>query len=116
MTTFAVNEKNDIFLGDDGNMVVEPTGLQATLLVCEHYAKAQLREMIYQQQQGVPYDDTVFSDLKINQFRGNLGRQLLRVKNVIEIPSLIITTEGDVLSYRVTIKTTFGVGTINGII
>ncbi len=114
MSTFGVNKNNDIYLGSDGNLVIIPTGIEATLEVCEHYAKAQRGEMIYQTNQGVPYQGTVFADLNQNQFRGNLGRQLLRVADVEEVLSIDTTQIGDVLDYVAAIKTSFGVGSING--
>jgi len=114
MTTFAVNEKNDIYLGNDGNMVITETSIEATLQVCEHYAKAQRGEMVYQIQEGVPYSQTAFDDLNINQFRGQLGQQLLRVMDVVEIESLEVTQNSEVLEYTALIQTVFGEGELNG--
>ena len=114
MTTFGVNDKNDIYLGDDGNLVVVPSSIEATLIVCENYAKAQLREMIYQVNQGVPAFDTVFDDLNTLQFSGQLERQLLRVPNVVLVDSIEVNQVGDVLQYIAVIQTIYGVGTING--
>ena len=113
-TTFGVNSDNDLYLGEDGNLVFETEGLVATAELCEHYAKARVDEMVFQLTQGVPYFDDVFNALNKQRFRTIMIEQLLRVDQVIEVTSLVTVARNNQLFYEAQILTTFGTTSING--
>ena len=111
---FAVNSKNDIYIGDDGQLAIV-TGLQAVLQACEHVAKARLGEMVLAIDQGIPYFETVWNGVpNLPQFEIALRQAFLGVDGVTEVISLTTIQRADILSYTATIMTTFGGGTING--
>ena len=113
-TTLAVDELNDLFIGDDGALALK-SDLQATLQACAHAAKTQLAEMIYAVDDGIPNFAIVWNGSpNKSQFEAYMRRTLLAVENVIEVPELSTVIANHVLSYQATIKTIFGIGVING--
>ncbi len=112
--TFSVNENNDIFIGNDGNLSIS-AGLQAVLFVCANAAKAQLGEMVLQVEQGIPNFQTIWSGSpNVAQFEAALRTTLLNVADVTEVSNLSIAISNNVLSYTTTINTIYGNGIING--
>lgn len=106
--TLAVNEKNDIYLGKDGNIVVA-TGEEAVSNACLTASQALLQEMIYSTNKGLPYFQSVFvgsPDYAI--FRNSLISTLLAVDGVLNVQSLSLTVVEGVLNYSATILTRYG--------
>jgi hypothetical protein len=116
--TFSPNNKNDLYLGSDRNLVMT-TGLFAVRDLCGNAAKTQLGEMYLYSTQGIPNFTAVWSgNANILQFEFSLRKTLLSVPDVVEITSLSIVIEKDILNYKATILTIYGSlaigGSING--
>jgi hypothetical protein len=110
----AMDDNNDIFIGSDGSLAVA-TGVDAVMFACAGAAQAQLGEMIYALDEGMPNFQTVWNGApNVRQFEAALRRTLLGVADVVSIVDVTIETLGDVLSYSATIETIYGVGVING--
>lgn len=112
--TFAVNARNDIYIGDDSNLVVLD-GLQAILQACETATKAQLGEMIFAVNQGIPNFQAIWvgaPNYKI--WQSYLRATLLSVSGVLEVKSIELSIVENTLKYTATISTSFGIGVLNG--
>lgn len=113
-TVFAADAGNDLFVGEDGNLVIR-TGLEAVLQACEHAAKTIQGEMIYATDQGLPYFETAWTGAPNRlQFEAYLRRALLAVEGVTDINELQTRVADNVLSYRVVLVTIYGIGAVNG--
>lgn len=112
-TTLAADASNDLFINGAGVLATR-SGLLAVLQVCEHAAKTLRGEMLFAVDQGLPYFTTVWGGSPNRpQFEAALRRALLAVPDVLDIVELETQAANNVLSYRVTIKTIFGVGAFN---
>lgn len=112
--TLATDENNDLFVGQDAALATR-SGLLAVLQTCEHAAKTQLAEMIYAVEDGIPNFTIAWNGApNLAQYEAYMRRALLAVVDVLEISEFVIVAAGDVLSYRATIQTTYGVGVLNG--
>ncbi len=112
--TFAVNENNDLYLGPDGNIAMA-RDLQAVIFDCRSIAKAQLGEMIYATDQGIPNFETVWNGVpNLQQFEAALRANILSVPGVIGVDSVVVTQENNTLSYTISIVTIYGTGVVNG--
>ena len=110
--TLAVNQANDIYLNNDGNIAIL-TGLAAVLQSCQQYAQAQLGEMVLQTDQGVPYMQSVWGGVKnIQQFTAALRAAFLSVPDVLEVVSLLTSQVNNVLIYNAVIRTIYGSGAV----
>lgn len=106
--TFATNEKNDIYIGEDGNLVIN-SGLDAVRGACETASYAILKEMVLSINSGLPYFETIFVGSPNYQiFRTYLINTLLGVNGVLSIQSLALTVQNGVLNYSATIVTQYG--------
>lgn len=109
-----VDENNDIYVGRDGRLAIS-SGLPAIRQACEHAAKAQLGEMMFAADRGIPNFATVWSGTpNLGQFEAALRRALLRVDGVLAVTAFTAEVAGGVLSYRVTISTSAGEAAVNG--
>lgn len=114
MRVLAVNSKNDIFIGGDGNLA-QATALDAVMQAAQQAAQTQLGEMIYAVDQGVPNFAAVWNGAaNVAQFEAFLRRTLLAVDHVTGIDSLTITIADNKLSYVANIQTDYGPGALNG--
>lgn len=112
-TTLAADASNDLFVNGSGVLATR-TGLQAVLQVCEHAAKTVRGEMLFAVDQGLPYFTTAWAGSPNRpQFEAALRRALLAVPDVLDIVELETEAANNTLSYRVTIKTIYGVGAFN---
>lgn len=113
-TVLAADENNDLFIGSDGALATR-TGLDAVLQACQQAAQAQLGEMIFAVDEGIPNFATVWNGSpNKSQFEAYLRRTLLAVADVVEITALVTTIANGTLSYTVDIKTIYGTGAVNG--
>jgi len=112
----ATNQNNDIFIGQDGNISMI-FGIDAVLQACEHAAKAQLGEMIFLDDQGVPNFQTIWrgGNPNISQFDSALRSVILAVDGVVGIESLDIKVDKNQLTYSITINTIYGQVISNGV-
>jgi hypothetical protein len=112
--TLAVNERNDLFVGADGNLA-RASDLAAIMQAAQHAAQTQLGEMIYAADQGVPNFEVVWNGTpNRSQFDAFLRRAILSVDGVQQIQQLDISSSGNGLSYRAVIQTVFGMAVLNG--
>lgn len=107
--TFSLNENNDIFIGEDGNLSISD-GKNAVLFICENVAQTRLNEMIYDQGQGLPYLEAVFvGATNIPRFKSELTKELINVDGVLKVLNVELGREGkDTLTYEATILTEEG--------
>jgi hypothetical protein len=111
---FAVDENDDLYLDDAGNIAIV-TGLEAVLQNCAHAVKAQLGEMVLQTDQGMPDFQVIWNgNPNVSQFEASLREIILAQPNVISISELTTVINNNILSYTITIVTDFGEGAING--
>ena len=112
--TFGVNSNNDVYIGPDGNLVVR-SGEQAVLTACANAAKAQLGEMQFATENGIPNFQTVWVGApNLAIFEAYLRRALEGVDGVIEVTELTTAVSDGNLSYKATIRTVYGRAEING--
>ena len=116
--TFGVNENNDLFIGSDGNLSIV-SGQQAVLFACASAAKAQLGEMIYAVNQGIPNFQAVWVGTpNLQQFEAALRNTLLNVSGVVQVDSITFTqtntSKGNILGYTAVIVTEYGETILNG--
>lgn len=110
--SFSVDQNNDLFIGADGNLSVS-SGLQAVLHAAQQAAQAQLGEMVFAVDQGIPNFQTVWNGApNIAQFEAALRRTLLSVPGVKGVLALNVTVGDNRLNYQATIQTEFGTGAI----
>jgi hypothetical protein len=111
--TFAVDENGDISVGPDGNFTILE-GIEAVQNVCLDAVRTQLGEMVLAVDQGIPYFDAVWSGVpNIPQFEAALRKAVLAVDGVVRIISLNVIIQNDVLSYSMSILTSYGEGSIS---
>lgn len=112
--TLAVDDNNDIFVGVDGLLSIA-TARDAVMQACAQAAKAQLGEMIYAVDQGLPNFEVVWNGApNLSQYEAYLRRNIEAVADVISVDAVTITANAGVLSYIATIKTIYGPGLLNG--
>jgi hypothetical protein len=104
--TFAENANNDLYL-DSNNNLVTLNGVDALAVICNGAMQGQLREMIYNQTNGLPYMDTVFRKQNIAAFIA-AGRLLLQAINgVVKVVSFNAFFTNGQMQYYVTILTIY---------
>lgn len=115
ITTFAVDENNDIFLDENGNVAML-VGMPAVLQLCDHAAKTILGEMVLAVNEGVPYFQTVWKDGEPNiaAFEAALRKTLIAVEGVENVSQLQISITSDILTYVAVIVNIYGTGNLNG--
>lgn len=112
--TFSTDDKNDLFIGLDGRLSVSKE-INAVMAACETAAQAQLGEMIFAIDRGVPNFQTIWqSSRNIAQFEAYFRRSILSVDGVKSIKEFSSSVDGGVISYTAVIETIYGEGQING--
>lgn len=111
MTAIAVNERNDIYL-DDVKNVAMTSGITQVLQQCEQAIKALLGEMVFNQQRGMPYFETVFLQTDLPRWEAAAYAAIERVPGVIEVLALESSLSGDTMRYNAAIRTIHGTGLI----
>lgn len=113
MRTLGVDTNNDLVL--DGRALAVAVDLQAVLQVCAHCAKAILREMVFAQEQGMPYFETVWvGNPTTAPFEAAFRARIAQVDGVVAIDDLTTAQVGDSMVYEATIRTIYGTGAISG--
>lgn len=119
MKSLALDEKHDLALAGTGNIGIA-TGINAVKQNCETAMRAQVSEMIYAMQDGVPTMETVWDNFNPVQFEASARRTLSGVEGVVRVEAFYMRLDGDTLYYEAVIRTiygptsTFGQGIING--
>lgn len=110
--TFGINSNNDIYLGDDGNLAIL-SDIDAIVDACETACQAQLGEMVLNNTLGLPNFQTIWVGSPNYQiYQSYLRNTLLAIPGVIEVISLEILPQGNVLQYMAEINTQFGLAEI----
>lgn len=111
--TLAVDANNDIYIDGAGNLALV-TGVTAVLQTCEHVVKTILKEMVFAQNQGMPYFETVWNGTpSTDPFDAAFRLRIAQVPDVTGIVDLEITQVADSFTYTATISTIYGTGTIS---
>lgn len=106
--TLGINDKNDMYLGPDGNVVLL-TGEPAVSGACQTASQAQLGEMIYAALSGIPNFQTVWVGVPNPAiFESYLRKTLSAVPGVVQVKSIAVTTNDNKLSYAAVIENEFG--------
>lgn len=114
MLALSVDANNDIYLLADGNLALA-RDLSACMQACAQAVKAQAGEMIYATDQGVPNFRTIWNGApNLLQFEAAVRLALLAVPGVQSVVSLTSRLDGERVVYAATIKTIYGLGTLNG--
>ncbi|WP_237386232.1 hypothetical protein [Xenorhabdus sp. Sc-CR9] len=114
MITFAVDENNDLMLGDDGNLAVVRDA-HAVENLCLHYARALRGEMLHKVDKGIPYWKTTFGrHADIPMFEAAFRERIHEVAGVEEIVSFQAEIAENELYYRAVIRSIYGSFTLNG--
>lgn len=114
MMTFDINNENDIYLSNRGNLAVV-TAEKAVKNVCAHYAKALRGEMIHKIDKGMPFWKTTFgrqSDIPL--FESVFRERMSEISDVIAVSDFTATLTDNTLSYQAEIQTQYGEITLNG--
>lgn len=114
MTVFALNENNDIFLDETGQLKIL-SGIEEVEQNIITRVSTFKDEIFYDPDRGVAYRETVFaSAANLVSFRRSLREQTLLVNDVTDVTVLDVRQEGDQVFYEMEVTTTFGIRTING--
>jgi hypothetical protein len=112
--TFAQNDKNDLYVGVDGNIAIDE-GIFAVQDACLNAAKTQLGEMIFNVNAGIPNFSAVWSgNPNILQFEAAMRITLLSVVDVLGVIDMKTNINSDALSYEATILTKYGTTNVSG--
>lgn len=113
MRSFAVTDTNDFALV--GRSLALNEGMQAVLDVCAHAAKAILGEMVFAQEQGMPYFQTVWVGAPTTApFEAAFRARISQVPGVVGIEELTTSQVQDTMRYEAMIVTVYGTGVLNG--
>ena len=113
MRTFTTNANNDFAVS--GRTLTLSNDLQAVLLVARHCAQAILGEMVFAQQQGMPYFQTVWVGAPTTApFEAAFRERILAIEGVTGIEELTTEQVADRMQYQATITTIYGTGVLNG--
>lgn len=114
MQMLAVDADNDLYLDPAGSLA-RSTELAATMQACAHAAKAQMGEMIYAADQGIPNFDVVWNGSpNLLQFEAAMRATLLTAPHVLEVKAFSAAIQGGKVVYSATIRTEYGEGVLNG--
>lgn len=110
-----------ILVDDNGDRVTKNglfvylTDIKAVEQTCEQAMRLQLKELQYDQTNGIEYFNNVFAGTPNFQlFEAQARNKILTVDGVIGISSFSFEQIDDELLYNATIQTIFGNGEING--
>lgn len=114
MITISTNENNDIFIDSTGNIATSED-IQALANVSKNKALTTLGEPEYNQLDGIPYFETIFTDTpKIDLFQAAMINSMESQEEVQRVSNFEYTVNNGVFSYSLIEKTTYGDITING--
>ncbi len=107
--TFGTNSNNDLYIGSDGNLVVD-SGQQAVEDACATATKMQLGEAIYQTTLGMPTFQSVWNGVpNLAVYENYLRRTIQAVEGVVRVVSIDVAVANNTLAYRATIESQYGI-------
>lgn len=114
MITISTNENNDIFLDSNGNIATS-TDINALANVSKNKVLTTLGEPEYNQLEGIPYFETIFTDTpKIDLFQAAVIDTLESLDEVQRVTNFDYEQNNGVFSYSLIEKTTYGDIQLNG--
>jgi len=113
ITTFAINENNDLYIGPGGGLAML-SGAPAVGQNCVTAVQAQLGEMIYAKNQGMPSRATMWDNYRPQQFLAAVRKIILGVNGVNTVTSLTGSKTDSTFAYSATIETIYGSAIVNG--
>lgn len=114
MITISTNENNDIFLDSSGNIATS-TDINALANVSKNKVLTTLGEPEYNQLDGIPYFETIFTDTpKIDLFQAAVIDTLESLNEVQRVTNFDYEQNNGVFSYSLIEKTTYGDIQLNG--
>ena len=112
--TFAINNKNDIYLGPDGNLAIA-RNIVGVEQACQTATQAQLGEMILATLSGMPTFQTVWNGSpNLSIFQSYLRTAIITVPGVLAVVSLSTSVRSNKLFYSATISSIYGIFELNG--
>lgn len=114
MLTILTDSNNDIFIDSSGN-IATGQDIYALSNIARNKVLTTLGEPEYNQQEGIPYFETVFCDEpKIALFQTAVVQSIETIDNVQNVTNFDYEQNNGVLSYKLTINSTFGDIQLNG--
>ncbi len=114
MITIATNENNDIYTDASGNLAML-TDINALANVSKNVILQTYGEAEYNQESGIPYFKTIFTDTpKIDLLQAAQISTLENLEDVNRVSNYEYKQQNGVYSYSLTEHTTFGDIQING--
>lgn len=114
MITITTNQNNDIYIDSSGNLATQ-TDINALANVSRNVVLTALGEPQYNQQNGIPYFETVFTDTpKIDLLQAAQVAALENLENVNRVSNYEYKQKNGVYSYSLIEHTTFGDIQLNG--
>lgn len=114
MITIATNEQNDIYTDSSGNLAML-TDINALANVSRNVILTTLGEPEYNQLDGIPYFETVFTDTpKIDLLQAAQVAALENLEDVNRVSNYEYNQSNGVYSYSLIEHTTFGDIQLNG--
>jgi hypothetical protein len=104
--TILLNTARDIYIDTSGNLAVG-TGQPALLQICQAYLEAQLREMVFQYNQGMPTFDDVFQGNNLSAYIAAGRQRLMSIPSVLSVPSFTAKYVGNQMQYTAQILTVY---------
>jgi hypothetical protein len=106
---FAVNENNDIYATPSG-ILATASGEEGLVYSVGHATKAKKGEMLYAKDQGVDYDNTVFTgSVDLVKFEASVRNTINLVPEVKGTNTFEVSIDDDKVVYTATINTIYGV-------
>src|SRR5882757_3523850 len=114
--TFGVNENNDLYIGTDGNLIID-SGITAIEESCQSAVQAQAGEMTLAVNAGMPNFQAIWVGVpNVSQFQAALRKVISIIPGVIRILDLRTNVSKDILAYQLVLLTTEGQTIIDGIV
>jgi hypothetical protein len=107
LKSLATNQRNDLFINADGSLALA-RDIEAVKQDCQHAMQAQLGEMVFALDRGMPTRDLVWHDTNLVQFEAYARQTLRAVGGVVDVTAFEVAIEDNALRYSVTIQTVFG--------
>jgi hypothetical protein len=111
--TFATDSNNDLVLDRAGALTIL-VDIEAVAADCRTAIQAQLGEMMFAVDQGMPMFATAWNDYNPAQFEAAARVIMLGVPGVLSVDAFAVERVGESLRYTATIRTAYGEAALNG--
>lgn len=113
MQTIAINENNDIYIDDSGNLAIKKD-LPALGDIYINKIQTLKNELLYSDK-GIDYFNTIFANPTYpDLFQNELQNEIVNTESTISIDSFESKQENDIYKYVAKIQTEYGELYING--